>query len=92
MEEFVLTALKLFLSVFAVLGIVFHLLVLRNPKRGMEIEQKLGTEFGVKKKFVPWLEKDRMGLHGRLIRSKGYNILAVIFLIIILTLLSRFQS
>ncbi len=87
MEGLSLTILRAILMVLASLGIVFHLLVLRSPERGKKLEQKLGSEFGNKKRFVPWLEQNRMRLHEGLIESKGYNVIAVIFLIILLILL-----
>lgn len=87
MAESALTALKLFLFIFGSLGIVFHLLALRNHEESKKMEQSLGTEFGLKRRLAPGLEKNRPGLHERLIRSKLYNILAVIFLVILFVLL-----
>jgi len=87
MEGLVFNVLKVFLTVFACIGIIFHLLVLRNPETGRKVEEKLGVELGLKKKFVPWVEKNRMGLHERLIRSRVYSISAITFLTILLVLL-----
>jgi hypothetical protein len=87
MEDLGLTILKISLFVFAVLGIIFHLLALRNPEKAKKVEQRLGTEYGVRKKFFPWLEENRMEFHERLIRSKFYNLFATIFLIALLILL-----
>ena len=87
MEVVALTALKLILFTFGSLGIVFHLLVLISPEEGKKMEQALGTKFGARKKFVSWLEKDRTGLHERLMKSKVHNVCALIFLIILFVLL-----
>ena len=87
MAELALTILKLFLFIFGSLGIAFHLLALRNPEESNRMEQSLGTEFGLKKRIIPGLEKNRAGLHERLMRSKLYNILALIFLVILFVLL-----
>ena len=89
MEDIGLTALKTVLLILSCIGIIFHLLVLRNPERGQKIEEKLGAELGVKKKFIPWLEESRLGLQQKLINSKLYNVFAVIFLIALLILLTR---
>ena len=89
MGELIFSVLKVFLTVFACIGIIFHLLVFRSPEAGGKVEGRLGTRFGVKKEFVSWLEKNRMGLHERLIKSKVYNVFAVIFLAILLILLSQ---
>ncbi len=87
MEPVTLTILRLILFIFGSLGIVFHLLALINPEEGKRMEQNLATEFGTKKKLVSWLETERMGLHERLMRSKAYNIIAIIFLLILFVLL-----
>ena len=87
MEELALTILKLILFILGSLGIVFHLLVLIRPEEGKKMEQALGTEFGSKKEFASWLEKGRTELHERLMKSKAYNICALIFLIVLFILL-----
>ena len=79
--------LKLILFTLGSLGIVFHLLALTNPQEGKKMEQALGAEIGSKKRFVSWLETDRMELQERLIKSKAYNIFAVIFLLVLFILL-----
>ncbi len=88
METFALI-LKYSLIFFSGAGIVFHLLVLRNPSRGSKVEEKLQKEFGVKTRIVPKIEKINMELHQKLINSKGYNVIATIFLILVLLLLTR---
>ena len=87
MEGLSLEATRVVLLILASLGIVFHLLVLRSPESGEKMEQKLKAEFGVKKKFVPWLEDTRLGLHQRLIHNRLYNVFAVLFLVVLLILL-----
>ncbi len=87
MEGLGIELLKILLLLFAAVGLTFHLLVLKSPETGKKIEEKLGKEYGIKKRFVSWLEEPKMGLQERLIRSKAYNIFAVIFLIILLVLL-----
>jgi len=89
MEELIFSVLKVFLTVFACIGIIFHLLVFRSPETGRKVEEKLGSGLGVQKEFIPWLEKNRMGLHEWLIKNKVYNVFAVIFLAILLILLSQ---
>ena len=81
--------LKYALVFFSAAGIVFHLMVLRNPMKGDEVEKKLQKEFGVKTRIAPKLEQPNMELHHRLISSKTYNIFATIFLILLLLLLLR---
>ncbi|MFH1492079.1 MAG: hypothetical protein ABIE81_01890 [Candidatus Omnitrophota bacterium] len=87
MEGLMFSILKVFLSILACIGLIFHLLTLKSLEAGRKAEEKLGTKLGVKKEFIPWLEKGRMGLHERLIRSRAYNTSAIIFLIILLVLL-----
>ena len=82
-----LEIIRIVLVILASFGVVFHLLVLRSPQSGEKMEQKLRAEFGVKKKFLPWLEDSRLGLHQRLIHSRFYNVFAVLFLVILLILL-----
>jgi len=87
MERMILDVLKFTLIVLSMMGAIFHLSILKKPGVGRKVEEKLGTELGVKKLFIPWLEKNRMQLHERLIKSKTYNMFAAIFLIILLILL-----
>ena len=87
MNPLSLEIIRIILVILASFGVVFHLLVLRSPESGEKVEQKMEAEFGVKKKFVPWLEDARLGLHERLIRSRLYNVFAVLFLVILLILL-----
>ena len=70
-------------------GIIFHLLILRNPMKGDNVEKKLQKEYGVKTRIVPKIEESNMAIHQKLINSKVYNIFATIFLILVLLLLSR---
>ena len=87
MDPLSLEMTRIILVILASFGVVFHLLVLRSPQSGEKMEEKLGAEFGVKKKFVPWLENTKLGLHQRLINSRLYNVFAVLFLVILLILL-----
>lgn len=89
MEGLEIELLKALLLVFSGVGLVFHLLALKSPEMVIKVEEKLAKEYGLKKKIVPVLEEYRMGLQERLIRSKGYNIFAVIFLIVLLVLLAQ---
>ncbi len=89
METLALSVFKVCLIVFASAGLFFHLLVLRNLEKGRQLEQKLGTELGVKKQFIPWLEENRMELQERLIKSKTYNIFSTISLVIVLILATQ---
>lgn len=89
MEGLEIELLKTLLLVFSGVGLAFHLLALKSPEMAIKVEEKLGREYGLKKKIVPVLEEYRMGLQERLIRSKGYNIFAVIFLIVLLVLLAQ---
>jgi hypothetical protein len=87
MEELILNIVKVFLFIFAAIGAVYHILVLRSPEVSKKVEQKLGAEIGVRKKFFPWLEDNRMKLHDMLVKSKAYNIFALIALVVLLILL-----
>ncbi len=87
MDPLSLEIIRIILVILASFGVVFHLLVLRSPESGEKMEQKLKAEFGVKKKFLPWLEDTRLGLQQRLIHSRLYNVFAVLFLVILLILL-----
>ncbi len=87
MDPLNLEITRIVLVILASFGVVFHLLVLRSPESGEKMEEKLGAEFGVKRKFVPWLESTKLELHQRLIHSRLYNVFAVLFLVILLILL-----
>ena len=88
METFALI-LKYSLIVFSCAGILFHLLILRNPMKASHVEKKLQKEYGVKTRIVPKIEEPNLEVHQRLINSKVYNILATIFLILVLLILTR---
>ncbi|MFH1046550.1 MAG: hypothetical protein V1727_06285 [Candidatus Omnitrophota bacterium] len=81
--------LKYLLIILSAGGIVYHMLVLKSPNKVQELEKKLGAEFGVKTRIAPKLEAIDMSLHERLIKSKGYNMLSITFLIIVLVVLIR---
>ena len=87
MDPLSLEMVRIVLVILASFGVVFHLLVLRSPQSGEKMEEKLGAEFGVKKKLVPWLENTKLGLHQQLIQSRLYNVFAVLFLVILLIVL-----
>ncbi|MFC1631949.1 hypothetical protein ACFL1I_03755 [Candidatus Omnitrophota bacterium] len=87
MEGLGVELIKVLLMVFTAAGLAFHLLAFRSPESGKKLEQRLGTEIGSKKKFIPWLEENRMELQDKLIHSAAYHIFAIIFLIILLVLL-----
>ena len=88
METFALI-LKYTLICLSGIGIIFHLLILRNPLRGDDVEKQLQKEYGVKTRIVPKIEEPNMQIHQKLINSKVYNVCATIFLILVLLLLSR---
>jgi hypothetical protein len=87
--ELLALVIKYVLVIFSLAGIIYHLLVLKSPGSGEKIEKTLGAEYGVKTRIVPKIEENKMQLHERLLKSKNYNLLVVIFLILLLIILIR---
>ena len=87
MAEVLFVALKIFLAIFATLGITFHLMILKSSENGKRLEQNLATEYGITRKIFPRLEENQMGLQEVLIRSKIYNVLVILFLVSVVILL-----
>jgi len=88
-EELILDAIKYVLVALSLIGVAFHLLVLRAPETAKSLETRLAKEMGSKKKFVSWLEENNMEVHDRLINSRAYNMFAVVFLVLLLIFLFR---
>jgi hypothetical protein len=87
--ELLALLLKYVLIIFSGAGIVYHLLILRNPMEGDKLEKTLGKEYGVKARIVPRLEENKMEFHERMVRSRNYNVLVVVFLILLMILLTQ---
>jgi len=87
MEEMGVTILKLFLFTFGSLGIIFHLLSLISTEEGKKMEEGLGTEIGCNRRFIHGLERNRMNLQEKLMKSKAYHTLTSIFLVALLVFL-----
>lgn len=81
--EILLLTVKDFILILAFVGIIFHTLTLKNAGIANRIEQKMISEFGIKKKVLYWLEKNRMTLHERLFNNRAYHIAAIVCLLFI---------
>lgn len=92
MEFLFLMMVRDLLLVLAVMGIMFHSLTLKNARIGRVIEEKMLREFGIKKKVVHWLEKNRMALHERLFKNKMYHFAAIVCLLFIVLQTMRISA